>query len=127
MLFTYILAWIGMAAIAILNGIIREGTYQKFVSELRAHQISTLTGSVAIGLYIWVLMHFLPLQFAYQAIAIGLIWLFMTIAFEFGFGHYVIKHPWAKLLADYNLLRGRVWLLFLIWLTVAPIVMFSFT
>ncbi|AFY69814.1 hypothetical protein Pse7367_1525 [Thalassoporum mexicanum PCC 7367] len=122
----YILAWLGMAAIAILNGVIREAVYRKFMGELKAHQISTLTGSVAIGIYIWTLMYFLPLQFATQALAIGVIWLLMTIAFEFGFGHYVMQHPWTKLLADYNLRRGRVWPLFLLWLTVAPLVMFSF-
>jgi hypothetical protein len=121
----YVLAWLGMAAIAILNGAIREASYSKSVGELRAHQISTLTGSLALGIYIWALMHLVPLQATYQAIAIGVIWLIMTIAFEFGFGHYVIKHPWSKLLADYNLRRGRVWLLFLIWLTVAPLVIFK--
>jgi hypothetical protein len=48
----------------------------------------------------------------------------MTIAFEFGFGHFVAGHSWASLLADYNLFNGRVWCLFLIWMTIMPFVIF---
>jgi hypothetical protein len=44
----------------------------------------------------------------------------MTIIFELLFGHYVIGHSFAKLFEDYNVLKGRVWLLVLIWTTVAP-------
>lgn len=49
----------------------------------------------------------------------------LTVAFEFGFGHYVAGHSWDKLLADYNLLRGRVWSLFLVWIAVMPYVIFK--
>ena len=34
----------------------------------------------------------------------------------------VAGHSWARLLADYNLFAGRVWSLFLVWITVAPYV-----
>ena len=39
---------------------------------------------------------------------IGLFWVTITVVFEFGFGHYVVKHSWEHLIADYNLLKGRV-------------------
>jgi hypothetical protein len=55
-------------------------------------------------------------------VAIGLIWLGMTVVFEFGFGHFVMGHPWKKLFNDYNILEGRVWALVLIWITIAPLV-----
>jgi hypothetical protein len=35
-------------------------------------------------------------------------------------GHYAFGHAWETLLADYNLLRGRVWLLVLATTFVAP-------
>ena len=44
----------------------------------------------------------------------------MTLLFEFGVGHYLFGSPWHRLLADYNLLEGRVWLLVPLWLLVAP-------
>jgi hypothetical protein len=34
-------------------------------------------------------------------------------------------HTWSKLLADYNLLAGRVWIFVLIWTAIAPIILYS--
>jgi hypothetical protein len=48
----------------------------------------------------------------------------LTVLFEFIFGRLVMKHPWSKLLADYNLLAGRLWLLVLLWLVIAPVLFF---
>jgi hypothetical protein len=63
-----------------------------------------------------------PIGSAKEAWIIGACWLLMTIAFEFGFGHYVAGHSWSRLIADYNLLEGRVWSLFLTWIAVLPYV-----
>lgn len=60
-----------------------------------------------------------------EALIIGLIWLVTTIGFEFLFGHYVAKHSWEHLLSDYNILRGRLWLLVLLWSISAPYVFFK--
>jgi hypothetical protein len=51
---------------------------------------------------------------------IGLTWLALTVAFEFLFGHYVAGHSWRALLNDYDLLAGRLWVLVLAWLALAP-------
>ena len=48
----------------------------------------------------------------------------MTVAFEFLFGHYVAGHSWDRLLHDYNLFAGRVWVVVLVWVTVAPYLFF---
>jgi len=34
-------------------------------------------------------------------------------------------NPWEKLLHDYNIVEGRVWNLFLVWITVAPFVFYK--
>lgn len=121
----FILAWIPMVLIAIANGMIREATYGKQLSDLRAHQFSTLTGVFLFGVYIWGLTHVLSITSTGQAVAIGLIWLAMTITFEFLFGHYVAKHSWNTLLADYNVLKGRLWAVVLIWVAIAPLVFYN--
>jgi hypothetical protein len=76
----YVLAWLPMVFIAIINGPASAG----------------------------------------QALTMGLVWLGMTVAFEFLFGHYVVKRPWSELLNDYNLVAGRVWLVVLAWITLVP-------
>jgi hypothetical protein len=116
----YVLAWIPIVFIAIANGAFRESWYGKRLSELQAHQISTVTGVLLFGVYIWVLLRLRRPESAGQALTIGLVWLGMTVAFEFLFGHYVAKRSWSDLLHDYDLCAGRVWLVVLVWVTVAP-------
>ncbi|MGL4622049.1 hypothetical protein [Chroococcidiopsis sp.] len=120
MILRYILAWIPMVFIGIINGVIRQVTYGKYFSELRAHQVSTATGVLLLGLYIWAIAHLWSFDSPKQAIAVGLLWLGLTVIFEFTFGHFVAGHSWSKLLSDYNILAGRIWLVVLIWVAIAP-------
>jgi hypothetical protein len=52
MIIKYILLWLPMVLIAIFNGLLRESVYGPFMSELRAHQVSTLTAIIFFGVYI---------------------------------------------------------------------------
>jgi hypothetical protein len=120
----YILAWVPMVLIAIANAFLRENVFAKRLSELQAHQVSTATGVLLFGIYIWVITRIWRPGSPGQAFIIGLIWLGLTVAFEFLFGRYVVGHPWSRLFHDYNLLAGRVWVMVLIWVTLAPYVFY---
>jgi hypothetical protein len=125
-MFRYVLAWIPMLVIAIANGAVRQMTYGKAMPELRAHQLSTLTGSVVLGAFIWFVVRAWPPSSGRQALAVGLVWLSLTVAFESFMGLVLMKRTAAQILADYNLLAGRVWVLLLIWLAVAPWLFYRF-
>jgi len=113
-----------MLMVAVANGAIRQITFSKFMTELRAHQLSTLIGAVLIGMVIWFVIHTWPPSSGQQALLIGFVWLILTVAFEFFMGLVLQRRPLAQVLNDYNISAGRVWLLFLIWLAVAPWVFF---
>ena len=116
----YVLAWFPMVAIAVANGAVRQAWYGPYLSELRAHQVSTLTALVLLGLYMrWVVRRWPPGSAA-RAIAVGGLWFGLTLAFELLFGHYVARHAWSRLAADYDLLAGRLWPLVLVWVATAP-------
>jgi hypothetical protein len=125
-IFIYMVGWFGMVILSIVNGIIREKAYGQSMSELSAHQLSTLIAIIFFGLYIFTMTGIFKIQSAKQALVIGGIWLIMTIIFEFVFGHYVAGHSWSKLLSDYHILDGRVWILVLIWIFVAPYLFYRF-
>ena len=127
MILRYTLAWVALAIIAIINGLVREHSYGKKVPELAAHQLSTISGMVLSGLFVWFIHCFWPFESSAQAWTIGLIWLALTIAFEFSFGRYLAGHSWKRLFADYNLLAGRLWLLFLLWILVLPNLVYKYT
>jgi hypothetical protein len=122
----YAAFWIALMVLAIVNGIFRENTYGKHLSDLQAHQLSTLTGIFLMGAAVWLLSLWKWPASAQEALLIGAIWLTLTVLFEFLFGHFIAGHSWQRLLQDYDLLSGRVWLLFLLWILLLPYVVFKF-
>ena len=126
MLLKYTAAWIPMVILAILNGALREFGYKPLVGDLAAHQLSTLTLIIITFAYFWFLNTLWRITDTKTAAAIGAIWFSLTVLFEFVFGHYVMGHPWARLFADYNLLKGRIWSIVLIWIAVLPYVVYKF-
>src|SRR5208337_198726 len=103
-----------LLVIAFGVGAVREGLLRPRIGEPRAHVIGTL---IAVALMMLVIYAFVRQLYEIPSISdlilIGVIWLIMTVAFEFGFFHYVMGKPWETLLADYNVLRGRIWVLVL--------------
>lgn len=120
----YVLAWIPMLVLAVANGALRQLTFARVMPELRAHQLSTLIGSAVIGLFIWFVIRAWPPASSREVLLIGLVWLVLTVAFEFFMGLVLAHRPLSEVLRDYDLLAGRVWVLFLVWLTFAPWVFF---
>lgn len=92
--------------------------------ELLAHQMSTATGSVILGVFIWFVIRLWPPVSSSQAGSIGLIWVALTVTFEFGMGGFIMHRPWTHLLHDYNLAAGRVWPLLLVWIGLAPFIFY---
>ncbi len=115
--------WILFTPLAIINGSIRNYVYQPVLGDLAAHQLSTV---LAVILFICVAYIFLGSTTKHATntslFLAGFGLLLITILFEFVFGHYVVGHPWSRLLADYNVQQGRVWSLFLITLFFTPFI-----
>ncbi len=108
--------WLIFAATATAAGIVRETWLVPRLGELRAHQVGTLA---VCAIFLAIILAFIrrTRPSAQEALSVGMCWLLAAIGFEFGFGHYVDGLSWSRLLADYDLSRGR--LLLLLWLTVA--------
>jgi hypothetical protein len=113
-----------MLVLAVANGALREVSYAKAMPELRAHQLSTLIGSVLMGVFIWFVIRTWPPSSGRHALLVGLVWLVLTVAFEFFMGLVLAHRPLSQVLEQYDLSAGRVWVLFLLWLTLAPWVFF---
>jgi len=112
-------AWAGLAALAVANGLSR-GLYAGRLGDDRAHQVSTATLIAALPPYARAVERRWPLPTARSAAGVGAAWVALTVAFEFGFGHYVAKQSWRTLLADYDLRHGRLWPLVLTATAAAP-------
>ena len=118
----YAPAWLGAAALGVANGVGRRALYERRLGERAAHQVSTFTLIALLAGYLRALEQRWPIPSRREALAVGAGWSAATVAFEFGFGHYVAGEAWSDLLRDYDLGDGRLWSLVLLWLAVGPAV-----
>jgi hypothetical protein len=114
----YLLAlaiWPLFLVTAVTLGMFREAVITPSLGVQTAHVIGTLLFIAAMLLIMWVYVSRVkdsarPLDLW----LIGVMWTVMTVCFEFGFFHFVAGVPWEKLMGDYNIFAGRLWLLVLL-------------
>jgi hypothetical protein len=113
--------WLLLLVLAIFNAGIRNLGYQPVIGDLRAHQLSTIIYMSLILLTTYLIFRFTHVELNdYEPLLMGVIWFLLTITFEFIAGHYVFGNSWEKLLHDYNIYEGRIWILVLIMTLLSP-------
>jgi hypothetical protein len=120
----YLLAWFPMILIAVANGALREAWLVPRLGEHAARQVSTLLLVALLAIYVGIVTRTWPILSAARAIAVGALWLALTLVFEFALGRFVSGLSWEQLLAEYNLAAGRLWALVPLWVAGAPYLFF---
>lgn len=120
----YFLAWFPMVLIAIANGVLREKRLLPLLGEHTARQVSTVLLMALFAVYACIVFRLWPLGSARMAVAVGIAWLALTLAFEFLLGRFVSGLSWRQMLAEYNMAAGRLWALVPLWVAVAPYVFY---
>lgn len=124
-----IFIWLLFAIITIFFGAFRELFFIPFTG-LNGNLARALLLPLAFFYLIGITYIFLKKTKAvYQRsdmIKIGIFWFTATILFEFGFGHFVMGHPFEKLMADYNLFEGKTWAFFLLCIFLAPTITYKY-
>ncbi len=116
--------WFLLATVAITNGYIGNAYFAPKFGEYVSHVYKSIVAIVAIFCFaLWYAQLIDGDTWLLTAIGAGLLWVSLTTVFEFVFGHYVFGHSWDKLLADYRILEGRLWLFVLITCAIAPLIM----
>lgn len=115
-----LLFWFVLMVLAIANGTVRVKLILPQTGLSMGLVISTVMLCALILGATWLGIRWLGPHTAQQAMGIGALWLAMTLGFEFGAGHFLFKKPWSELLLDYDLSKGRIWVLVPIVTTLAP-------
>lgn len=119
MYFRSALVWLIFGVVAFASGGLRQAVLVPRLGEQTAHQIgSVIVAGIISVIVIWFVRRLGPT--ASEALTIGILWVAMTIAFEIGFFRFGMGEPWGRLVQDYNIVRGRLWLLVLIVQLVTP-------
>jgi hypothetical protein len=116
----WMVAWLGAAALGVANGSVRTIVYERRIGSTAAHYVSTTTLLMLLTGYMRWLLRKWPLASNAEALRVGGAWTLLTIAFEFGFGHFVARESWSALSEQYNIGRAKVWILVPAWMAIGP-------
>lgn len=113
--------WFVFGILAILNAIIKNRLYRPYFGDLRAHQASSILLIIIIMVVSFFTFRLFDLNLNdIDALVIGTIWLCLTISFKFFAEHFIFGNSWKDILTDYNILRGRIWILVLFSTFISP-------
>jgi hypothetical protein len=108
-------------ALAVLNGGLRESVLVPALGTRAAYILSGILLSACILIVATGLARWMKLGDARRGLTVGLLWLLLTVAFEFGFGGLVRGRSWSDMLDAYTFRDGNVWPLVLAVTFFAPL------
>lgn len=114
------LLWLAFLATAILAGTLRQFLLAPIMGELPARAACTVLLCVLYFAAIRAFVLRRRIDSPSTRLLLGIFWSGLTLAFEFGFG-LARGLGWDAMLADYNMLEGRLWPLVPLTLLLAPL------
>ena len=121
MLLKALAVWLLLLLLAVMNGAFREGVLNPTLGPQIGHVASTALLAAMILLLAWLSTGWIGARTERDAWVVGLLWVTLVLGFEFLAGHFLFGRSWAYLVADYNVLRGRVWMFIPIVTLLAPL------
>ena len=113
-----LLIWLVIMAAESVQGALRR-LLLSAETEFAIRQISVLIGVAVIFAITWIFLDWIRVRSARGAIAVGLGWAGLTVAFELALGR-LTGLGWDRILADYDLARGGLMPLGLLAMALTP-------
>lgn len=110
----YVAAWLGLAAIAVLNMLTREKVYGNVMPPIRARQLSIIIDFCLSGPYVWLLTSVAPIISGWLALLIAAIWFMVAIIIE-SLDLLAADRFRYHSLRPYDLFSAKLWPLMLLW------------
>jgi hypothetical protein len=112
-------AWLPIPLMAVVNGALRDLVYAKSMNQTLAHSLSVLPLIAAILIWARFLASWAPLGDRRAGLRVGLVWLLLTLSFEFGLGA-LRGLELSAMLEQYDITRGHWWPLVPLTMGVSP-------
>jgi hypothetical protein len=112
--------WCAVLILAVLNGALRELILIPALGSFKAFIASGVILSGCIFLVALLGVPWYGRLPALQWLLVGVLWLCLTLVFEFGFGRLVQQKAWVELLQAYTFKGGNVWPLVLLVTLISP-------
>lgn len=112
--------WLIIITAETAHGILRGLILVPQVGDLRARQIGVFIGSAIILLITYLFIKWIAAKSKGELLAVGLIWLILTLSFEFVLGYLVLGFDMDRMLSDYDIANGGLMLFGLVILLFSP-------
>ena len=114
------LVWCLFVVFAIINGILRESILVNLIGMRWALPVSGISLSLVVLVICYFTIEWMGGRTRAVCLQIGVLWVLLTLAFEFLFGHYVANKSWLEILQVFNLVGGNLFSLVLLVCLVGP-------
>ena len=108
-------------ALAFVNGALHRA-YEPSLGLLPAEQLSNLTLLAMTVPWAFAVDRRHPTSSTREALAVGAMWVALTVGFEFLAGHYLNGDSWQTLVDAYDVTAGHLWPLAVTGVVLAPAV-----
>jgi hypothetical protein len=112
--------WLLLAAMAVMNGILRDLILAPLLGAQPALPLSGVILAMLIFTVTFLVIPFFGRLKNSTSIMIGLLWVGITLLFEFSFGHYSAGKSWREIARVFNLTNGDLFSLALLVTAVSP-------
>jgi len=112
--------WFMIVVVAILNGLLRENILTPTVGSTISLPLSGVILSLLIFLITYFLISFVGKNNGKIFLLIGLLWVVLTLAFEYLFGSFILGKSWTEISNVFNLRAGNLFTLVVFTSAIAP-------
>ena len=112
--------WLVIVIAAIINGVTRDKLLTPLIGSGVSLPLSGITLSVLVLAITYFTIPFIGEVKTGVYFIIGLLWVVLTLAFEYLFGHYVVGKPWHEINQVFNILKGDLFIFVLIASATSP-------
>jgi hypothetical protein len=116
------IVWLGIIVAESLHGTARRFLLEPYIGDFRASQIRMFTGAAIILVISMVSIRWIGAKSINLLLGVGLLWLVLTLSFEFLLGRLILGYSWERIIAEYNLIKGGLMAIGLMALMVSPVI-----
>ena len=113
------LVWLLIIVVESVHGVLRNLFVAPAIGDFESRQAGVFIGSALILLIAWLTAPWLKLNCRAQFAGAGLLWVGLTLVFEFSLG-VAMGLSWERIASDYNIAKGGLLPLGLVVMAIAP-------
>ena len=112
--------WLLIVFVESVHGTLRQLFLAPMVGDLTARRIAFFVAVFLIFFITYLFIRFIDAPTVRSLFIVGLMWMILMTLFEFGLGHFAMNYSWERMLEDYDVSRGGLMVIGLLFMICAP-------